>query len=250
MEPALRIALDELRTSEGYVAHIYDDKRGRSGRLKGPGECRIEGSQYKVKATGGTATIGYGETRRDVLDKYWNGTMSEHEAFALLAERVERDYYRPLVSMITVPLSPRQWAALVHFTYNVGVRGFRDSTLRKAINAGGDYGTARQGKVRDAFMMWLKPPELLGRREKEVAMFFDSRPPPIDQSGKVPPPAKRKDARMFCFWHDGAVYLAAPPWRSPHGLPPAMIDPLVGAGVPIIGSAKDKSGYFDMLRPS
>ncbi len=246
MEPALRIALDELRKSEGYVAHVYDDARGRLARLKGPAECRIQGGQYKAKATGGTATIGYGETRRDVLDKYWNRTMSEAEAVALLAERLERDYYRPLLGMIDVPLSARQWAALVHFTYNVGVGGFRDSTLRRVINAGGDYGTAGLGKVRDAFMMWLKPPELRGRREREVNMFFDPRPAP----GEAPPPRTRKDTRMFFFWHDGAVYLAAPPWRSPHGLPPAMIDPLLAAGVPIIGQAQDKSGYFDMLRPS
>ncbi|HEV2071434.1 MAG TPA: lysozyme [Acidimicrobiales bacterium] len=248
MEAAVRIALDELRTSEGYVAYVYDDKRGRRGRLTGPGECRLEGGQYKVKATGGTATVGYGETRPDVLDKYWNATMSEAEAFALLAQRVEQDFYRPIRSMISVPLSARQWAALVHFTYNVGVRGFRDSTLCRVINEGADYGSVRDGKVRAAFMMWLKPPELRGRREKEVAMFFDTRPITTEQP-EVPLPPKRKDTRMFFFWHDGAVYLAAPPWRSPHGLAPAMIDPLVAAGVPIIGNAKDKSGYFAMLSP-
>lgn len=249
MDPVLRIALEELRTSEGYVAYVYDDKRGRRGRLTGPGDCRLEGGQYKVRATGGTATIGYGETRRDVLDKYWNTEMSPAEALALLARRVERDFYRPILPMITVPLSPRQWAALVHFTYNVGVRGFGESTLRRVINEGGHYGTAQKGKVRDAFMMWLRPPELRGRREKEVAMFFDSRPAPVGPPDEAPPLPKRKDIRMFFFWHDGAVYLAAPPWRSPHGLSPAMIDPLVAAGVPIIGDAKAKSGYFDMLSP-
>lgn len=65
---------------------------------------------------------------------------------------------------------------------------------------------------------------------------------------------KRKERQMFFFWHVNppdrpAVYLAVPPWRSPHGLPPEAIDPLVAQGVPLIGKDGDKSAYFDLLSP-
>lgn len=75
-------------------------------------------------------------------------------------------YERAVLDAVKVPLTQYQFDALVHFTYNVGGPNFRKSKLLKWINAG-DFDTA----ARRGFHGWLKPPELLSRRDLESAMF-------------------------------------------------------------------------------
>jgi lysozyme len=74
-----------------------------------------------------------------------------------------------------VCITQHQFDALVSFAYNVGtgvVRerrgGMSGSTLLKRINAG-ESGQS----IRNAFMMWLKPPELKGRRTKEANLYLN-----------------------------------------------------------------------------
>lgn len=75
-------------------------------------------------------------------------------------------YERAVLDAVKVPLTQYQFDALVHFAYNVGGPNFRKSKLLKWINAG-DFDTA----ARRGFHGWLKPPELLSRRDLESAMF-------------------------------------------------------------------------------
>ena len=74
-----------------------------------------------------------------------------------------------------VVITPRQRAALVSITFNIGSGGFRRSTLLRRLNAGNYEGAA------DAFLMWNKITVngrkvvslgLSNRRERERALFL------------------------------------------------------------------------------
>jgi lysozyme len=56
---------------------------------------------------------------------------------------------------------------LVSFTYNVGVGNLQRSTVLKRINANPNDPT-----IKEAFLRFNKPPEIIGRREKEVKLYF------------------------------------------------------------------------------
>ena len=64
-------------------------------------------------------------------------------------------------------INQNQFDALVSFTYNVGQQAFKKSTLLKRINA-----RASDQSVENAFMMWNKPKEIIGRRKREVKLYF------------------------------------------------------------------------------
>lgn len=48
------------------------------------------------------------------------GTITREQAFAAMMLHVDKDY-NDLKKLIAVPLSPNQWAALLSFSYNLGV---------------------------------------------------------------------------------------------------------------------------------
>lgn len=80
---------------------------------------------------GGRWTIGYGHTG----DVRPGETITRQEAEDLLIEDV--GWAEDAVSrMITLPLSQKEFDALVSFTFNVGAEAFRTSTLRSVLNAG------------------------------------------------------------------------------------------------------------------
>ncbi|WP_157014907.1 lysozyme [Mesorhizobium xinjiangense] len=65
----------------------------------------------------------------------------------------------------SVPLTQRQFDAAVSFDFNTG--GIDRATWVQKFNAGDVAG------ARKAFMNWSKPKEIIGRRKKERALFFD-----------------------------------------------------------------------------
>lgn len=65
----------------------------------------------------------------------------------------------------TVPLNQHQFDAAVSFDFNTG--GIDTATWVKRFNAGDVAG------ARKAFMNWSKPKEIIPRRKKEQALFFD-----------------------------------------------------------------------------
>lgn len=113
--------LAKLKQLEGFVGYAYDDadpstpkKRIRAGN-----------------AVRGTLTVGYGAT-----DAVHPG-MEITEAQA--TERLLRDmapFERAVEALIDVPLSDNQFAALVIFAYNIGIKAFANSSLRKELNKG------------------------------------------------------------------------------------------------------------------
>jgi hypothetical protein len=67
---------------------------------------------------------------------------------------------------VRVPLTQGQFDALVSLCFNIGGSGFRKSTVVRRLNEGNYRGAA------DAFLMWNKPPEIMGRRRSEYKQFL------------------------------------------------------------------------------
>ena len=130
---------------------------------------------YKDQA--GIPTIGYGTimypdgTRVQMGDK-----ITKEEAMEYLLHEVKEKRASILEVLGPVKLNTQQLAAVVSFVYNIGLGGFKNSTLLKRIRASKSDPT-----IRDAFMMWNKVTVngvktvsrgLTYRRAKEADVYF------------------------------------------------------------------------------
>jgi lysozyme len=130
---------------EGFVGHVYRDAVG-------------------------VETIGYGETRRDIIEQHRHSGISEADARALLRRRVDANYAPPVLALNL----PTQNAidATVSLVYNCGPG---------CIAAGTTIGNALRAKrwraAADGFLLWDKAggqrlPGLTRRRQEERALFL------------------------------------------------------------------------------
>lgn len=112
IKEALALAIPKVKASEGFRAKPYNDRTG-------------------------VMTIGYGETRSDVVAK---GFISEPEASQLMSERLERDFLKPSLAMLgretKNKLTVGQIAAIASFSYNTGVEGFKKSAFGQNLIRG------------------------------------------------------------------------------------------------------------------
>lgn len=69
--------------------------------------------------------------------------------------------------LVKSDINQNQFNALVSLAYNIGLNGFGNSTVLRLVNANPD-----NAKIQDAFMMWTKNKELIGRRKSEVNQYF------------------------------------------------------------------------------
>ena len=85
----------------------------------------------------GIPTIGIGSTvyENGVKVKLTDPPITRERAIELCRITVERDYLPAVMSLCPELDSPERVAAIVDFTYNLGVSALRTSTLRKKINA-------------------------------------------------------------------------------------------------------------------
>jgi lysozyme len=124
--------------------------------------CRLKA--YKCPA--GVWTIGYGHTKGVVPTSI---LQSQEQAEQLLYNDL-LEYSSAIESLIVVPLNDNQFSSLVSFIYNVGINGFKNSTLRKKLNTG-DYNSVPEQMIR-----WTKGggkslPGLVKRRNLEIDLF-------------------------------------------------------------------------------
>ena len=119
---------------------------------------------------GGVPTIGWGNTnsvtKTDVAKKK---TITKVEAERLLKTDVST-FEKSVDSLVKVPLTDNQFAALVSFSFNIGTGAFGKSTLLKLLNASDYKGAAAQ------FARWNKVNTktvagLTRRRAAERALF-------------------------------------------------------------------------------
>lgn len=87
-----------------------------------------------------------------------------------LFKNVLSTYEKCVWSVTRDDINQNQFDALVSICYNIGVNGFKGSTLLKRVNANPVDPT-----IKDAFLMWRNAgggPILLGRRKREAALYF------------------------------------------------------------------------------
>ena len=127
--------------------------------------------------TRGILTIGVGHTSAAGPPPVTEGMrITLAQCDAILAHDL-RDCENAVNAAVRVPISQNAFNACVSLAFNIDAPGFRGSSVVRQINAGNMQAAA------DDFLMWDKPPELLGRRRGERAQFL--RP---DGNGAPPDP--------------------------------------------------------------
>lgn len=116
--------------------------------------------QYVYRDPVGIPSFCFGETK----NPEWGKRYSVDECKALLADRLE-EFNAGVDRCVTAPLSDSRRAALVSFSYNVGVGAFCQSQLVRKLNAGDPTAC-------DELLKWTKAkgitlPGLVKRREEE-----------------------------------------------------------------------------------
>lgn len=144
MQPINRAGVDLVKTLEGLRLEAYQDSAS-------------------------VWTIGYGYTRGVMHGMRISREMAEDLLLVALMHAAEG-----VTRLITAPLTPNQFAALVSFTYNVGAGALATSTLRRILN-GRDY-----AGVPAQLRRWTKAtvngrkvelPGLVRRREAEASLW-------------------------------------------------------------------------------
>lgn len=87
----------------------------------------------------GIWTICYGETKGVNKRDY----KTDEECLDSLAEELT-EHHKKMVMYIKTPISEKEEAAYLSFTYNVGVGAFSKSTLLKKLNSGDRIGACNQ----------------------------------------------------------------------------------------------------------
>jgi lysozyme len=143
------------------------DKRGRDFLAKEEG---IKLAPYLDSV--GIPTIGIGCTfypngRRVTMgDKPLQNAQEAWDLF----DAVNRNFMLTVYSTTRDDINQNQFNALVSLCYNIGTAGFKGSTVLKLVNK-----NPNDPKIGAAFEMWKNAggkPVLLGRRRREVKMYF------------------------------------------------------------------------------
>ena len=118
--------------------------------------------------TQGVPTIAMGNTfyldgrKVTMLDKPL--TLNEAKP---LARSVADIFANKVDYLVTSNINQNQFNALVSLAYNIGIHGFIKSTVLKLVNK-----NPNDPMIRQAFMLWTKNKELIGRRKSEVNQYF------------------------------------------------------------------------------
>lgn len=127
-----------------------------------------------ARLSGKPWTIGWGDTGPDVVPGL---TITQAEADQRYARRMAGEFEPAVRRAVTVPLTQRQFDALVSIFYNCGVEALSKSTLVRLLNAGDTAGAAAQ------FPRWnMSGGKVLKgldrRREAERLLFLGTDPKP------------------------------------------------------------------------
>lgn len=122
---------------------------------------------YKCPA--GVWTIGYGTTRIAGQAVKQGMTCTEAEAEQYMRSDLQ-PFAAAIKTLVKVPLTENQFAALLSFVYNIGPAAFAGSTMLKKINSGDWLG------ARNEFFRWIKAAGqtltgLVKRRAAEADLF-------------------------------------------------------------------------------
>ncbi len=135
---------------------------------------RFEGCELTpYEDAAGFWSVGIGHKILPTEGDLLRGPITQEEAEILFAADVAVAE-RAVSAMTSVALNEWQFSALTSWTFNLGARAYRGSTLRRLLNAG-DYVGASNEIGRWVFArrngVAVKLPGLVARRDAEVAMF-------------------------------------------------------------------------------
>ncbi|MFT3749306.1 MAG: lysozyme [Agriterribacter sp.] len=119
----------------------------------------------------GVPTIGYGNTyyENGVRVKMSDLPISKDRALSLFLNTLSF-YEKTVWSSTRDDINQNQFDALVSLTYNIGVNGFKNSTVLKLVNK-----NPSDPKITEAFKLWKNAggkPVLLQRRIREAILYF------------------------------------------------------------------------------
>jgi lysozyme len=132
--------------------------------------------EHPYRDSAGIPTIGVGMTYYPDSGKkvqMSDPALTFDQCIVYLREML-KTYERGVYEVTRDDINQDQFDALTSFTYNIGVAGFRTSTLLKKVNANPNDPT-----IEKAFLAYsgarvdgVKKPILLGRRKREASLFF------------------------------------------------------------------------------
>lgn len=118
--------------------------------------------------TRGVPTIAIGNTYYlDGRKVTMNDKQLSKEQAIELGNTTADNFSKQVLKLLKNKVSQNQFNALVSLAYNIGISGFKNSTVLRKVNVNPNDKT-----IADAFMMWTKNPELIGRRKSEVNQYF------------------------------------------------------------------------------
>ena len=136
---------------------------------------KAEGGLY-LKAyldSGGVPTIGWGSTYDfDKQRKVQQGDIiTEAQALKWLEMETSQNAI-DIKKLVTVPLNNNQLNALISFVYNVGINGFKASSMLRLLNSGADKNTVAAQFDRWVYDNGVKVKGLINRRNAEKKLFL------------------------------------------------------------------------------
>ena len=131
----------------------------------------IKLSPYKDLA--GICTLGIGNTHHNdgTPVKCSDKSITKKEAYSMLKHQIDNHYGKLVNHYVQVPLTRKQWTALVSFAYNEGTTALKHSTLLKKINLGLYVDAASEFK-KWSFANHHIIKGLITRREREAELFL------------------------------------------------------------------------------
>ena len=97
---------------------------------------RFEGCKLKAyKCPAGLWTIGYGNTFYEDGTKVKEGDVITQERAEQLFDLIVNDFAEQVDALVKSNVTENNFAAIVSFTFNVGVGNLKKSTLLKKVNA-------------------------------------------------------------------------------------------------------------------
>lgn len=118
--------------------------------------------------TRGVATIAIGNIHYlDGRKVTMNDKQLTKEQAIELGNTTAHNFAFKVDQLVKSKVNQNQFNALVSLAYNIGINGFKNSTVLRKVNI-----NPNDKSIQDAFMMWTKNPELIGRRKSEVKQYF------------------------------------------------------------------------------
>jgi len=133
---------------------------------------RFEGCKLKAyKCPAGLWTIGYGNTFYEDGTKVKEGDVITQERAEQLFDLIVNDFAEQVDALVKSNVTENNFAAIVSFTFNVGVSNLKKSTLLRKVNA-----NPKDKTISAEFRKWVRAngevlKGLVRRREAEAKLY-------------------------------------------------------------------------------